>query len=441
MQDVPPQQSDDPSSRSSPPVYLTPDVAGIGGTLRNQPEDFVVEEIPLYEPTGEGEHLAMFIEKRNMSTLQLVSLLAARFGVRRRAVGYAGLKDKRAVTRQMMTVHLPGRPESEAVPLEDDRVRVIWAARHRNRLRRGHLGGNRFSICVRGVQPEAVLRARRVLEVLGAAGVPNRFGPQRFGVMGNNHLVGRALIRGEHQEAIDLLLSPNERANERSHREAREMYARGDLAGSLAHWPRSLHAERTILRRLGAGADAAGAVRSMDRSELGYYLSAFQSAVFNAVLDARLGEGALATLRDGDVAFKHDSRGAFLVDEQVLSDPDTARRLGALEISPSGPMWGPKMMRAGGDVERFEAGCLGDTGCDPDDLSCFRDLAGGQIEGSRRPLRVPIRGIDVEGGADERGTFVRCEFELPRGAFATVVLQEIMKSDETVIEAGGVSSS
>lgn len=397
---------------------------GIGGTLRERPDDFLVEEIPLYEPSGEGEHLYLFVEKRGMSTLEMVGVVARHFGVRRRDVGYAGLKDKRAVTRQLVSVWIPGRSVEDFPMLEHPRMAVLWADRHANKLRPGHLKGNRFSIRIRGVKFQDAIRAQRMLEKLAREGLPNRIGEQRFGYLGNNHLVGRAIVTGRHREALDLLLAPST-AKADAQPEARALYLQGRYAEARDGFHPSLRTEREALAALAAGAGADEVVARMDRSVVAYYVTAFQSAVFNAVLNRREAEGTLATLLDGDVAFMHASRATFVVGESELADPEIPQRLARLEISPSGPMWGTRMRRADGDVGALEQAALGAAGVTERDLARF-EAEGGAVEGGRRPLRVPVIDPDVEGGMDTHGPYVRCAFELPRGCFATTVMREIM---------------
>jgi len=413
-----------------PRAYLTDDLPGIGGRIKQRPEDFLVEESPLYDPVGEGEHIYMFIEKRSMSTLELVALLARHFGVPKRAIGYAGLKDKQAITRQVLSVHVPGKRIEDFPQIRDERVGVLWSDYHSNKLRRGHLRGNRFSIRVRGVSPTSVIDAKRTLDRLASVGVPNRIAEQRFGVLGNNHLIGRWLILGDDRATLDELLGPpagDSDLRSATQARAREAYTSGDYEQALAMMPRSLRAERAALRVLARGGDARRAVRAIGAPAIEYYLSATQSAAFNAVLDARLDSGSLGELGPGDVAFKHDSRAAFDVDAQTASDPETRRRLDSFEISPSGPMWGAQMKRAQGDVDRAEVAALGALGLTPDDLERFVESSRLSMPGERRSLRVPLIAPEIEGGADEHGSYVRCAFELPRGSFATTVMAEIIK--------------
>lgn len=413
-------------TRVVPRVYATADLPPVGGVIKERPEDFLVDEVPAYQPAGEGEHLYLLVQKRGLSTMDMVGIVARHFRVPRAAVGVAGLKDKHAITRQVVSVHVPGKKPEDFPMLEHPRVAVLWVDRHVNKLRPGHLRGNRFSIRIRGVEPAAARTAHRVLERLAAGGVPNRIGEQRFGLLENNHLVGRAIVAGDFEGAARELLGPSERFPGQ-HPEARRLFVEGRYREAIQAYPMGARTEMIVLKGLADGLDARRAFMRLPEPVLRYYLSAFQSAVFNEVLDRRVGEGTLASLRPGDLAFKHENGAVFGVDGAVLADAATAGRLARLEISPSGPMWGGSMMRAGGEVDRVETEALARTGITPERLAEFDLRARGTLEGKRRALRVPVVDPQAEGGVDEHGAYVRCVFELPRGSFATVVLREIMK--------------
>lgn len=406
--------------------FTTRDLPGTGGTLKQRPEDFLVEEIPLYEPCGEGEHIYLLVEKRSMATFEAMGVIAHHFNVRHDAIGYAGLKDKHAITRQVLSVHVPGKKPEDFPMLQHERMGVLWADLHTNKLRQGHLKGNRFSIRVRGADMSRALNAHRILERLRTTGVPNAFGEQRFGARANNHDIGRALILSQFQQALDILLMPMPE-HTGAHLEARQMYARGDFAGAYAAFPRTLHTERTVLRLLAKGVEPKHALRAAGIRALAFYVSSWQSSVFNALLARRIEDGSFATLSIGDVAMHQDSRNTFDVTPDVLAAPDTAPRLASIEISPSGPMWGPRMRRASGPIDALELAELERSGVTFDALVEFDRVARDMIEGARRPLRVAIGDVDVEGGVDEHGHYVRCTFDLPRGSFATTVMREIIK--------------
>ena len=409
--------------------HVTHDVPGIGGTIKQRPEDFLVDEMPLYQPSGSGEHIYMFIEKRSLSTLDVVHILARHFGVGREAIGFAGMKDRNAITRQVFSVHTPGKVPEDFPQLVHERLSVQWADLHNNKLRLGHLAGNRFSIRIRNAGIGEIRGAKRALDMLVERGVPNRFGTQRFGRAMNNHRIGLAMIRGDFDGTVRELLAPEGDLSE-PHARAREFFLAGNYADALAALPRTAHPERNVLRALSRRANPRRAILTLDRTAKRFFLSAMQSALFNHVLDARLEAGCFDRLLEGDVAMKHENRACFDADAGVIVAPDTEQRLRTFEISPTGPMWSGSMRRASGRAAEFDDAALAIAGLTVEQLAAFDEQAPGMVEGARRPLRVPVTDADIEAGLDEHGTYIRVVFDLPRGAFATVVLDEIMKNGQ-----------
>lgn len=406
-----------------PRTWLTGDVPGIGGVIRQRPEDFVVEEIPLSSPAGQGEHFLLFVQKVDLTTEQVARVLCEHFGVSREAVGFAGQKDRVAVTRQAFSVHVPGRRLEDFGMIEHEHVGVLWVDRHDCKLRRGDLAGNRFVIRVRQVDPTSVHRAARCLRALEKSGVPNRFGIQRFGVRRRNHLVGREIFRGCVRAAVEAMLAPG---GPDPHAEAWNHFARGEYKQASAALPGSFRVERLVLGELARGKSFEQALARVPLSDQGFYVSAFQSAVFNLVLERRLADGTFAQAMPGDLLTREDGSEPVLLSESP--DPELLLCVEAFERAPSGPLWGVRMPRAGGEVARIETEALDSFGLAPEDLEPA-DRAGIMMAGgARRALRVRLRSPDVEGGLDEHGPYVRCAFDLPRGAFATEVLREIMKT-------------
>jgi tRNA pseudouridine13 synthase len=413
-------------ARVEPSCYLTAQVPGTGGTLKARPEDFQVEELPAYEPAGVGEHLYIMIQKTGLATLQMVSIVARHFRVQPGAVGFAGLKDKNAVTRQVISVHLPGKNLADFPPISHPKLVVLWSDLHGNKLRRGHLKGNRFTIKVRDVDPGKVVYAKKTLDALAGLGVPNRYGEQRFGHAQNNHLVGRAFLAGDDQAALQELLAP-EGDTRPEHATGRSLFLEGKYAQAADTLPPGAEAETTVLRNLAMGRPSRVALRNIGYMARSFYLSAFQSGIFNAVLESRLADGTWNRLREGDLAFKHENGAVFAIDASTLADPLTEQRLLAGQISPSGPMWGLAMKRSGGKAGEHEEAALRATGITPETFEAFRQEWGEELRGDRRPLRVPFTYSAIEGGADEHGHYIKCAFDLPAGSFATVVMREIMK--------------
>lgn len=338
--------------------HLTADVPGVGGTIRERVEDFVVEEVAAYEPSGKGEHTYVRIEKHGVSTFDVINAIAAELGLSRQAIGSAGLKDTHAVARQTLSLHFA---DPDAVrDLEIENVEVLWVDKHRNKLRPGHLRGNHFTIRIRDVDPEAPVRARAILEALGTRGVPNAYGPQRFGNRGDNHIIGLYLVR----------------------RDEEGLRRRG------------IHRPSGRMRR--------------------FYVNALQSALFNQVLSWRIREATMDAVILGDIAKKETTGGIFTVEDVDAEQP----RVEAWEISPTGPMFGYKLMEA-----EAEAGAIEDEILGAVDLT-LEDFRSVRARGLRRPLRYNPEGLSWE-MEDKRTLLVH--FFAPKGSYATMLLDELMK--------------
>ena len=176
-----------------PNAYPT---TGASATLKLLNEDFIVTELPLQLPCGEGEHIWLDIEKNGANTAFVAQRLAEAAGVQEKDVGYAGLKDRHAITRQWFSVHLPKGETPDLTLLRHPEFKVLSQSRHLKKLRPGDLQGNRFRIVLRDVTGErAAIEAN--LEAVASSGVPNYFGAQRFGHDGGNVEQGRAMLARE----------------------------------------------------------------------------------------------------------------------------------------------------------------------------------------------------------------------------------------------------
>lgn len=305
--------------------YATPELPGTGGEIRAEPEDFEVEEVPAYAPCGEGPHLFLFVEKRGRNTRDVGRELALALRVAERDVGVAGQKDRRALTRQFFSV--PGRGPEDARALAGEGWRVLSAARHTNKLKIGHLKGNRFRIRVRGVGPEALERARAVARALEERGLPNAFGPQRFGRDGLNAELGRALVRGDP--------APRARADR-------------------------------FLRRLA--------------------VSAFQAQLFNRVLSQRMRDGLLGGAVPGDLMKKLDTGGLFISRDAAQDAPRAER----FEIAATGPIFGHRMMEPEGEALARERSVLEAEGLTRASFEKLKGDAEGSRRALRLPVRLAV---------------------------------------------------
>ncbi len=266
------------------PPCLTADLPGIGGAIKVELEDFEVEEIPAYEPGGVGEFLYLWIEKRDMGADYFERQVAKRLNIPISEVGTAGLKDRRAVTRQWVSV--PGNAEPLLGQLDGDGIRVLRVSRHANKLKTGHLHGNRFRILIRaGMAADTFARACAIVEKIRALGLPNYYGTQRFGRDGETLKIGLALLRGE--TPIKPVRNP-------------------------------------FLKKLA--------------------LSAVQSAIFNHYLATRSRDGLLHRVISGDVMCKIPFGGMFVAEDTTTEQA----RFDAREIVHAGPIVGRKTFAAQG---------------------------------------------------------------------------------------------
>ncbi len=402
--------------------YLTAEVRGVGGAIKQFDEDFVVEEIPRYQPNGTGTHVYFFIEKRGLPTLAAIQHIARALGRQPRDIGYAGMKDAHGVTRQMLSVeHIdPSRVESLSLA----RIKVLWISRHANKLKLGHLAGNRFDIKVRETMDAPLAAASAIVKTLERRGVPNYFGPQRFGARGDNALIGAAVLRDDYDEAIGLMLGRPGPLDRGDALKARELFERGDYGAAADAWPRGTFSQQSRMCRamLNNGGNTRKTWKAVDHTLRKLYLSAFQSELFNQVLARRIESNLFDRLLVGDIAYKHANGACFLVEDAEVEQA----RCESLDISPTGPLFGRRMTEATGEPGTVEEEIFVSSGLDRDSLA-GRDS--GRLDGSRRPMRVPVGHAEVAANEDQRGPYLRLQFSLPAGAYATSVLREVCKAD------------
>jgi tRNA pseudouridine13 synthase len=384
-------------------------------TFVPSPERFTVVEIAAYPPRDEGAHTFLWIEKRGLTTFDAIARVAAALEVAPRDVGYAGLKDRHALTRQWLSV--PGVEPARALAIADPHLTVLAANRHPHKLRLGHLRGNRFEVVLTGTATDADIEALAArFAALVGSGVPNRFGAQRFGAAGDNAAAGLAILRGERRER--------------------------------------------------------------DRRRRRLLLSALQSAVFNRALELRAESGDLAQVRLGDVLQKTESGGLFVSADPALDQErvdrgeviPTGPLPGGREIEPPADTPAraledqaiaavgatredflsagrelpgarrPVLLKATVDGEGFvqETGAdpyggavsagprtaAEDVGAPPADLGAVDGEPGAHARALDGQPGAHARALDGQPGARARA--VRLRFALPAGGYATVLVDALL---------------
>jgi tRNA pseudouridine13 synthase len=394
--------------------FVTAELPGIGGSYKETPTDFEVEEIPLYPCCGSGEHLYLWIEKSGISTSELISRLARGLQLKENDIGYAGLKDSRALTRQWLSI--PAAKQSHLDNLQLNSARILDTQRHSNKLRLGHLAGNRFSICLRQLGADVVPKAEAILDQLHHRGVPNRFGEQRYGILGNSAILGHLLLSGDYEGFCRELLGDPQKISHPGWKKAALAYRQDKLEQAVKTLPDAMRLEQRLIRDLLQGQTHEQAVYRLPKQRLRFFLSALQSRYFDQLLDARI--EALGELTDGDIAYKHVNGACFLVEAAEQEQP----RADSFEISPTAPLFGHKVMLAKGEPGTAERELMKRSNLT---LGSWKLAAGLAMPGERRPLRVPLELPKIVSATNDSLTV---EFSLPKGSYATSVLAELMKS-------------
>lgn len=412
---------------------------GTGGRAKVDPEDFRVREISHFPvPHEDGEFTILRVEARDWEQHELVRRLADLLRLGPGALAWAGTKDRRAVTEQLLSY--PGTPR----PLDPHPLRgidILETYRARRGLALGQHYGNVFDITIREVpgDPEE-LRSRWAeisAELRRVGSFPNFFGLQRFGeVRPVTHRVGRALVAGDSEAAVEIYLAERTEGESSEGREARTNYAAGhDAVRALREFPPHWRFERALLDHLARGQGADRALRALPRELRQLFVHAYQSLLFNRYLNARRATGLSAAVPEpGDLLLRAardgtlPSRDPIPVADDNLEEARSLVARGRAVVA--GPLVGSSTPESRGrpgellerilEEEALERGAF--------DLPRQPEVAS---EGAFRPLEVPVPPLaferaDPPGG--EVGGAYRMRFALPKGSYATVLLREYLKS-------------
>lgn len=377
--------------------YITATL-GVGGKLRSRPEDFYVEELPLRESSkkaeAHGEYRVFTLEKQNWDTIAAIKALARAIGVSPKRFGYAGNKDKRALTKQRVSVwgveadrlkgvNFPGIALADFTPSDKG-------------LSLGDLKGNKFRITVRNVDKGGLEeKLGETNSELTEKGAPNYFGYQRFGVVrANTHLVGKELVKGRIEGAVMKYLGypfPSEREDAREAREYLDETM--DFRGALKRFPNRLKYERTMLHYLIKNPrDYAGALRRLPKKLSILFVHAYQSYLFNKVLSRILDEGRA------------------LVNKRV-------------------PLFGYDSSHSEGRIGEIEKEILEEEGIMLKNF-WIKSMPELSTKGFLRDACITIE-VGLRIREDELNPGKRsftASFTLPKGSYATVVMREFMKT-------------
>ena len=345
-------------------------------------KDFTVEEIPLYEFSGEGEHIVVAIRKKDMTTWEMLSYISSALGVKQKEIGYAGLKDKDGMTVQHIS--LPRNFESAIKDLTHPNIKILSVVRHKNKIKLGHLAGNKFFIRLKKIMPSDFAKLKNGLKTIEKEGMPNYFGYQRFGRDGKNHELGRDIAHGIKKERNQNL--------KRFFISAYQSYLFNDWLDF-----------RIKLSRL---------TESFDKKELEDALKS-HFASRDIAMDAKIGaelkkQKQFFKIIDGD-AMCHYPHGRLFFAEDMKAEGD---RFASREIAPTGLLCGENNKSAKGSAFEIE--------------KYFVD-AKVKALGDRRYAWIFPTDCSIE--YDEEEAHAKIRFSLPKGSYATGLLEELVGAE------------
>ena len=414
--------------------YLT-STPGLGGTIKASADDFVVDEISSPPtPAIDGRYTIVALRVRNWETNRLVRELARALHISRRRIGFAGTKDKRALTTQLFSFENVPPEAIKALRMKD--VEVLDVSRSDRPLEIGDLVGNRFQIVVRDLAV-AVDRVNSIAEetarqIRSFGGFPNFFGIQRFGsVRAITHVVGRHIVRGEFKEAVQTYVAnPIEGEGSESYEVRAALRDTGDVHAALRSYPKSYGFEKAILNRLASRPDDyVGALQVLPFNLLLMFVHGYQSYLFNRVLSERLRRGLpIHEPVAGDLVLPADRRGLPDRDRTIDVTCDNLDRVA--DRCREGKAWvsailfGSESEFAGGEVGQIEKEIVATEGLSPEDF-IIPDIPRISSKGSRREILAPLHDFSIRPTAGE----LNLSFASNRGSYATCLVREFTKAE------------
>ena len=414
--------------------YLT-STPGLGGTIKASADDFVVDEISSPPtPAIDGRYTIVALRVRNWETNRLVRELARALHISRRRIGFAGTKDKRALTTQLFSFENVPPETIKALRMKD--VEVLDVSRSDRPLEIGDLVGNRFQIVVRDLTV-AVDRVNSIAEetarqIRSFGGFPNFFGIQRFGsVRAITHVVGRHIVRGEFKEAVQTYVAnPIEGEGSESYEVRAALRDTGDVHAALRSYPKSYGFEKAILNRLASRPDDyVGALQVLPFNLLLMFVHGYQSYLFNRVLSERLRRGLpIHEPVAGDLVLPADRRGLPDRDRTIDVTCDNLDRVA--DRCREGKAWvsailfGSESEFAGGEVGQIEKEIVATEGLRPEDF-IIPDIPRISSKGSRREILAPLHDFSIRPTAGE----LNLSFASSRGSYATCLVREFTKAE------------
>ncbi len=442
-------------------VYAT-ETAGTGGVIRESVDDFKVEEVLVDGSKAEIEkgpekqvlgatlslqrYLLCVLVKRNWDTFIALKNIGNQMGLRQEQIQIAGIKDAKAVTAQHITVENCFMEDAAKVNVKDIDLRPVGYVHEK--LSPYYLLGNQFTIRIKTIKRAVSTVEKGIAKVAqavdSAGGVPNFFGHQRFGTTRPiTHLVGKAIIEGNFEEAAMLFLAKPSIYEHPASRSARiELQATGNFKQALQNFPRQLRFERMMLSHLVEKPnDFVGSFTRLPAKLQAIFVQAYQSYLFNRFLSERIKRGfSLVKVEAGDYVVNVERTGlpmvnmAKLVEVEAVAEANERIRTGKMRLVL--PLVGIRQKPSQGAMGRIEHEILEEEGIETENLR-INEISKVSGKGGLRAVLMPIQGFNFHSfsisASDQNASQADLCFTLMRGSYATVLLREIMKPENPIM--------
>ena len=404
--------------------YYASDTEGIGGKLRVAPEDFLVEEIPLIKKGGtSGPFLICRLTKTNWELGHAIKEIAKRLGISHRRIGWAGTKDRNAITRQWISLYNVTAEQVAGIHLADIIIEPLGQANESLSL--GDLLGNHFDIIIRDAEPACLEERVDAINTTVSEGIPNYFGLQRFGATRPvTHLVGEWILKGDYEQAVMTYVGLAFDGEPEHVREVRSKFLETrDIKAALSDLPPQMSYERAMLHYLYSHpTDYGGALLELPPKLLSMFVSAFQSYLFNCALSRRFDEGGtlIEPLVGDQLLFANGRTDSVTTSNKHAVSLHLARGRCSIALF----MPGKTLVASKSDGDNAIAEILIRHGITSEDFARASAFVHTKFDGAFRPIALKTEiGVTIDNNT------VRLKFPLPPGHYATTVCREFMQAD------------
>jgi len=409
-------------------VFITKS-KGIKGKIKKQPEDFIVEELPIYPEPSNGKYVIARVTSRNWETNKLIERLAYELKISSESIGYAGIKDKRAITKQLMS--FPTSIEKlKNLTLQDVKIEILYKSK--KPIYSGKLIGNYFHIVIRDVEGKKEDVESIINEIKEIGGFPNFFGVQRFGIARPiTHMVGKYILKNEIEKAVmTYIANPIKGEDEECYKARKFLEETRNFSKALEIYPKKLNFERRVIEYLAKNPDDwKGALFKLPTNLIKIFLHAYQSYLFNKILSYRIKKGLpINEAIEGDIIIPWDKEMIIQAQKGIVVTPKNIEKINKQikkhKCIPSAAIVGYDLLLANGKMGEIERKVMEEEKMSQEEFK-LPHMPKFACKGMRRIIFVPLK--DLKWKLENNSLYLK--FFLPKGCYATSLLREIMKAD------------